>query len=212
MSGYHPPSRAETFLGSLGADESLTNDVLGDLAEEFAERVTWQGRAQARWWYYRQVATVTPLFLRDWRMNARRTDYESIAVSVLWSTLAVQALAAVLYATIDRISVAVTDYPFATWMRHFVGIESPLAGMIGWSFVATLAFSGGFIASRFGKRAPMPTLLAGVGSWAAMYFVVGGRNALRGAALAGLSSFMAMALAGGLLGILTHRRRPSIPA
>lgn len=212
MNDYYAPQRAEAFLSSLGADESLTNDVLGDLAEEFAERVTWQGRAQARWWYYRQVVTVTPLLLRDWRRNARRADYESVAVSVLWSTLATQTLAAVLYTAIDRVTYAVTDVPFGTWMKHFVGIESPLAWIIGWSFVATLSFAGGFIASRFGKRAPIPTLLAGVGSWVAMYFAIGGRNAVRPESLVGLSGFVTMALAGGLTGILTSSRSMNAPA
>src|SRR3569832_2455305 len=104
MIDYHAPQRAEAFLTALGADESLTNDVLGDLAEEFAERVTWQGRSQARWWYYRQVVTVTPLFLRDWRSNARTGDNKTHTNSNNKTTLAAQALAITLYTVIDRLT------------------------------------------------------------------------------------------------------------
>ena len=96
-------------------------------------------------------------------------------------------------------------------MRHFAGIESPLAWVIGWGFTAAVSFGAGFIASRFGKRAPMPALLASLGTWTMMYFGFGGSRALTAPGVIGFASFAAIALAGGQLGIPGAIRRPARP-
>jgi CubicO group peptidase (beta-lactamase class C family) len=58
-----PPPFAERTLGALVADALLREAVLGDLAEEFAERCALHGPARARRWYRVQAARSAPPLL-----------------------------------------------------------------------------------------------------------------------------------------------------
>ena len=62
-----PPPLAERALGALVADALLREAVLGDLAEEFAERCALHGPARARRWYRVQAArSAPPLLAATW--------------------------------------------------------------------------------------------------------------------------------------------------
>lgn len=58
------PSRAESLLHLLGAGSPLAEDIIGDLAEEYAERRARDGDAAARRWYAREALRSTPHLLR----------------------------------------------------------------------------------------------------------------------------------------------------
>jgi hypothetical protein len=72
-----PHRTTERFLEALGADPELRDAVVGDLHEERALRVGWDGERAARRWYRREALRVAPHLLRDglrrlgWR-GARR--------------------------------------------------------------------------------------------------------------------------------------------
>ncbi len=67
-------SKAERLLHAFGADPRFTEAVLGDLAEEYTLRSTWDGIAAARWWYCCEVLRSAPHFLRSWLRYARRYE------------------------------------------------------------------------------------------------------------------------------------------
>jgi hypothetical protein len=64
-----PPRTAELLLESLGADRALSDAVLGDMAEEFAQRVAYDGPHAARRWYWRESLSTMPHLLRAWRRD-----------------------------------------------------------------------------------------------------------------------------------------------
>jgi hypothetical protein len=51
---------AERLLRAIGADRAFTDDVLGDLTEERAERAGADGEWAARWWYLRELLRAVP--------------------------------------------------------------------------------------------------------------------------------------------------------
>jgi hypothetical protein len=55
-----PPAGTERALGALVADRALRDALLGDLAEEYAERWARHGAASARAWYRGQAARSAP--------------------------------------------------------------------------------------------------------------------------------------------------------
>ena len=59
-----PPRLAERVLEAFIGDEKVADDVLGDLAEEWSERVEREGAHRASWWYWKQVARSVAHLLR----------------------------------------------------------------------------------------------------------------------------------------------------
>jgi len=57
--------RADSLLRSLGADRGFVDDVLGDLAEEYALRTERDGVLAARCWYAREALRSAPYLLRN---------------------------------------------------------------------------------------------------------------------------------------------------
>jgi hypothetical protein len=55
-----PPERIACLLGALVAEPSLREPLLGDMAEEFAERCARDGAAPARRWYRAQALRSAP--------------------------------------------------------------------------------------------------------------------------------------------------------
>ena len=60
---YAPRPVVERMLESLGADAAMVESVLGDLAEERAERVARDGVASARLWYLKEALRSAPWLL-----------------------------------------------------------------------------------------------------------------------------------------------------
>ena len=61
-----PPRAAERILEALGASSEFADGLLGDLAEEFAERAAYDGTAAARAWYWAEAWRSGPHILRNW--------------------------------------------------------------------------------------------------------------------------------------------------
>ncbi|GLC24459.1 hypothetical protein [Roseisolibacter agri] len=53
-------SSIETLLERIGVDPVLAESVVGDLAEEYAERAARDGAGAARWWYVREALRSAP--------------------------------------------------------------------------------------------------------------------------------------------------------
>lgn len=63
-----PPHLVEALLEALGAEPRYRENVLGDLAEEFASRAEHDGVDRAREWYRGEALRATPHLLRSgWR-------------------------------------------------------------------------------------------------------------------------------------------------
>lgn len=65
------PRAAERLLEGLGADAEYREALLGDLAEEYATRLAYDGPGAARRWYRREALRVAPHLLRDWTRRLR---------------------------------------------------------------------------------------------------------------------------------------------
>lgn len=83
-------SIVERLLRAIGADPRLTEEMFGDLAEEYALRATWNGIAAARWWYGCEVLRSAPHFLRSWSRYASR--YERARLTAVLGGLAFTSL------------------------------------------------------------------------------------------------------------------------
>src|SRR5687768_15018828 len=70
---HSAPRLTETMLLALGADTEFRNDVLGDLAEEFELRASYDEVA-ARRWYNREALRVAPYLLRNWWRMLQKRD------------------------------------------------------------------------------------------------------------------------------------------
>ena len=102
----HTPRLWEAVLEGFGAGRAYTQDLVGDLAEEFARRAEQDGERLARRWYRAQALRSLPHLLVDWLRTARRKDYKSVLTAV-WITyfsvvVVVLMVAATLFATLHR--------------------------------------------------------------------------------------------------------------
>lgn len=91
----HP---VEQLLDLLGAGSALAEDVIGDLAEEYALRRARDGAARARWWYAREAACAVPHLLwsalRHGQPEARTRLLALVAGTALASVATVVAVRA----------------------------------------------------------------------------------------------------------------------
>jgi hypothetical protein len=63
-----PPWFTERLLDSFIADARISEDILGDLSEEWHERANRDGTRTANWWYRKQAArSVMHLIRQGWR-------------------------------------------------------------------------------------------------------------------------------------------------
>jgi uncharacterized membrane protein len=69
-----PPLTVERLLEGLSARSSFRDGILGDLAEEFAERAESDGVTSARRWYNREALRAAPHLLLDWARSLRLRD------------------------------------------------------------------------------------------------------------------------------------------
>jgi hypothetical protein len=145
-----PPALAEYAIAALVADPALREAVLGDLAEEFADRCARDGAARARSWYREQVVRSAPAFVAAcWRrapVGHRRTRPLLTGVVGGYLALLVLHLAA-------QFAAGVLLTP--------AGVADP-----AWAFVACslvtgtgCALLGGYVAARAHPEAPLAAAL-----------------------------------------------------
>lgn len=162
VSFANPPRAAERLLMSLGADSEFADEVIGDLAEEFALRVRWDGVPAARRWYYGEGFRVAPYLLRDWWRERVRADAVHVMTAVVVASLVTWVVEKVAARNLDPVVVA--------WWR-VVG-QSPVyfGSMLSWTLLDGLLC--GYLAARIGRRAPVVSTLVAAAWWAAFGFGV----------------------------------------
>lgn len=146
-----PPRAVESILKSLGADPYLSDVVLGDLAEEFDQRATFDGEADARRWYTREAMRAVPHLLRNALRQLRLGDVPRLIGVALFSWLALVPISLTVWVLLALVARAVgADWPTLQPVPGnpvflaFVMVAMPLAGI-----------SGGYIAAWRNARAPL---------------------------------------------------------
>lgn len=156
------PRFPERLLTALGASADFRDDVLGDLAEEFAVRAEWDGAPKARRWYYREALRAAPYFLRDARRNMRARDLLGLGKAIV----------------IAMVGVKVFRFVFFAVANPLIGDTSQLDhAMPVWWFLPFLLLNaitpvaGGYIAARAYRKAPLAAAVALGVSWAVIDLV-----------------------------------------
>jgi hypothetical protein len=165
MNDTHPPRFAEALLESFGAEPGFCEAILGDLAQEHAQRAERYGSRAARLWYYKEAAMAMPHLLRNWLAGAGFADARrllNVAALAYVLTMATQvALSLALLAVLQPFGTvpAILSTPAGRWLTGLV--------------VVTLGpFCAGYLAAHFEERRPMLAALALAFLW--MAWIVAG--------------------------------------
>lgn len=159
MNTLTPPRRIEQLLESLGADTDFTNDVIGDLAEEFAIRAAWDGDVPARRWYYRECVRVAPHLVRSWRRSLGWRDVPDIANRVALSLTCMAIFEGCLQLTVRSAGLAL-GVRYIPWHDPFAGPGALILPVMLLIWTACDGVFGGYVAASLSKRAPFATALA----------------------------------------------------
>lgn len=198
----NPPRVVESLLKGLGADPYLTEIVLGDLAEEFAERNCFDGEVEARRWYRREALRAVPHLLRSALSRLRSGDAPRLIGIALFSWLALLPVSLGAYALLSLvvrgigIDWTIRPLPQNTGFLAVVMVAMPLAGL-----------AGGYIAAWRNARAPLigaaafGVVLTSINLLAGMLFPSPITLAFRTILLA---MFNAAAIAGGAIWAARH--------
>jgi hypothetical protein len=148
-----PPRLPLCILSALGARAEFRDAVLGDIAEEYHVRAGMQGGHAARAWYVREACRAVPCLIRD---GVRHLGVGGIAHVI---TAALKAYASI-------VVVGVVLFPLAKLLRHStimpVAVTAVVVGL-------TVSLLGGYLAARFGRRAPLLSSVALGVFWAVVY-------------------------------------------
>jgi hypothetical protein len=194
---YSPPHMTERMLLALGADTEFRNDVLGDLTEEFELRASYDERA-ARRWYNREALRVAPYLLRNWwRMLGKRD------VGYFAGVLARTALIMVVFQVAIRVVYLVVFLVAAPQLTGGEAFLLPLllVTRLLWTMIGGAL--AGYVATRLGRRAPLPSALLIGATWSAVIL-------LRAPTLLIVNVFSVLLLTAGVLtGAMLGVRRQS---
>jgi hypothetical protein len=147
------PPFAEAVLAGFITDSHLEDAILGDLAEDWSERLSSQGRFAARQWYWQQCLRTIPHLLRLWWRGAS------------WSAV---------LRTIGAVTVAFVLMVVLTTAAHVVMFavgEGAEPVVRPWPTTASLVFSvpcgmlGGFGLASLSRRAPMVSVTLLGAAW-----------------------------------------------
>jgi hypothetical protein len=166
MNDSSAPRVAESMLEALGADSDFRDDVIGDLAEEFATRLRIDGRIAARRWYLRESVRVAPYLLRDWWRRLERRDLGPLASVLIRSSAFLMLFERVAQPAMRAIAVALsgphTILGARAWPISAGTIAIP-ALMLLWTLGDGVL--AGWVAARLSRRAPLPGALALAIAW-----------------------------------------------
>jgi hypothetical protein len=204
------PRHAERALAALGADRDFCDAVLGDLAEEFAIRATWDGAQVARRWYYRESLRVAPHLLRSWWRGIRARGIAGLASAIAISSVAMMAFETV----VVRVIAPALGLPIEGRLID-VTPQSPLGAfalsvmLVVWTSVDGAV--AGFVAARVGRRAPLASAISCAAFWG-VAMLWSNFIALRAPVPLSFRVFNTLALVGGVLigGLIRSNRRTPI--
>lgn len=162
-----PPLTAERLLEGLSPKSDFRDGILGDLAEEFAERAESEGAAAAKRWYYREAVGVAPHLLYALVRSLRFHDVRRLAKVFFGSYFLVMVLITVLHAMI-RGTLETLGIPVEFFARTPRGNYA--AGDL--ALVAPIAFLYGFFAASLDKKTPLASAILFGMFWASLSSVL----------------------------------------
>jgi len=162
-----PPLTVERVLEGLSAKSDFRDGILGDLAEEFAERAESEGEAAAKRWYYREAVGVAPHLFYAWVRSLRFREVRRLVNVIFGSYFLVVVLVTVLQAmirgTLETLGVTV-DY-----LARSSSGDSPSYSL---ALVAPIALMYGYCAASLDKKTPLASaILFGI-VWALLSIVL----------------------------------------
>ncbi|HXT14982.1 MAG TPA: hypothetical protein VN706_05095 [Gemmatimonadaceae bacterium] len=154
------PRGAERVLQSLGATREFSDEVLGDLAEEYVLRVRWDGERAARFWYYRECVRVAPYLFRDrWRRRSW-LDVGDAVHAFLWSSVSLWVFEKLMHRAVHNFVVAAERTRWWAVMPAF---------MLAWTLADGLV--GGYVAAWTSRRAKLVNSLVCGAVWGSVMIV-----------------------------------------
>ena len=161
------PRTLEALLEALGAETQYREEVLGDLAEEFASRAERDGEPNARRWYRREAIRAVPHLLRSGWHRARRRGLGhllGVIATAYTGVFIIEILATgIVFGTLGALGVLRVpgririDYPL--WQASMVALGT---------LTATL---GGYLAAWLNEEAPLFTAFAFSSAWSVIQAV-----------------------------------------
>lgn len=164
-----PPRTAELILHALGAQPDFRDDVVGDLAEEFALRAAWDGERAARRWYWREAARVAPHLLADWARGVRGAEVTRLAGIAVSAYVLVAVPTAFLFLAVGAVLNALGAAPY---IPPLFASTAPLLPAAGLTFGAIVATAGGAVAASLDRKAPLVGAFALGAVWSCLIAVV----------------------------------------
>jgi hypothetical protein len=150
-----PPLTAERLLEGLSTKTDFRDGILGDLAEEFAERAEIDGVATARRWYYREAFRAMPHLLLDWARSLRLRDVRRLAnvlfASYFLVTMLVGLLLMMTRGALDSLGIT-PDF--------LVVAPRPVLPAVGLTLGAASAVLAGYVAASLDKKTPLASAIA----------------------------------------------------
>lgn len=152
-----PPRAVERVLESLGASPDMTEEVVGDLAEEFELRVEEDDPQAACLWYYREALRAVPHLVGDALSRLRPRDVRrsaGIGLGALALLYAIGISVGTVGWTAYGIAVALGMPPVAA-----LG-PGPLVFALGLTLGVSTGVAGGYLAVWLDRRAALGSALA----------------------------------------------------
>ena len=156
-----PPRIPEALLAALFPAGDCRDSVLGDLAEEYAERTsTVGGRAAARW-YWREAARTSPHAARAWIRGLRYPEAALLIMIAPGMLVVGQLLQYLLMALVVWSWGTVPDswnILFAAWrdVREFRSGVAHMVFDVQW----LIPIASGYITARLDRRGPLAGAIA----------------------------------------------------
>ena len=145
-----PPLTAERLLEGLSAKSDFRDGIIGDLAEEYAERVEIDGVAAARRWYHREALRAAPHLLLDWARSLSLREVRRLVNVVVAAYFLVSVLFGFLVIILQSI---LQSLGIATGILAFVPRSATPA--VGVMLAATTALLAGYFAASLDKKTPV---------------------------------------------------------
>jgi len=145
-----PPRTWEALLDGFGASRPYAQDLIGDLAEEFALRAERDGRRSARTWYRNQTLRSVPHLFIDWFRAARRRDYARVLTAVWIAYFCAIVIGVMAFALLGSVTTTV-GHPLPLFANP--AVIAFVVAMIG-------ALACGYIVAALSRDAPLIATLA----------------------------------------------------
>ena len=206
MIAPRPPRAVELLLESLGAKAEFRESLLGDLAQEFSERLERGGLRSARRWYHREAVRATPHLLRSWSRGLHVRDVAHLVGVVARAWVTVLGLGLMIGGVIQGLMRALG---FASTARPILPGD-PHIYTVGLTAAVVAGVLGGYAAAWLDRKAPIVAALTTGAIWACVEIsamLIGRGMALLpiGYRIAEPTALLLSAAIGGVLWVCTAR-------